>query len=201
MSFIKQILDKIFGSYEAPNQSNPLLYLSEQLKRSNSYVDSYNEWLEDNASISLMEKLKREYLYAVKEKRSLDCKIHVLESPGANGFAIDFDQHFYEEDFFFLMDYWKERVLDQGYYLYSGSRKFYDKPKYVEIFERYYLKPKVSYKDKATIIPQRFGNISIELLQRDSLPIQIKFFSNYYSGRSYRKVLPFGQLVEAIFLS
>ncbi len=81
----------------------------------------------------------------------------------------------------------------------TADRSLFDKDKYVETKERYYLKPIINAENTNELFNQRFGNIMVEQVLIDNKPSYLKFMASIYSDRLYTEALGFEELMEAIF--
>jgi hypothetical protein len=93
----------------------------------------------------------------------------------------------------------KDKTLNLGYKLVNADRSLFDKDKYVETKERYYLKPIIDAQNSDELFNQRFGNIMIEQVLIDNKPSYLKFMASIYSDRLYTKALDFEELMAVVF--
>ncbi len=115
------------------------------------------------------------------------------------GFAIHFHKTNYPiRDITHLFDFLKEQVRNIGYRSYTSNSRSYNRLDWVEQLDRHYLKPPIIFREKGELIDQRFGNITIELIYRNSKAFQLKFSATRYPDRVYKKADSFDELMGVI---
>jgi len=190
-SFSSRILKKLFGG---KNDKEPLV--SGKLVRSEEFLAEYRQWKESSVLHSVLGDLQIAY----NKSNAFDMynpAFHVYHSKQANGFFFNTQMRFTKEIYAYLMEYFKETVLDLGYTLYTSDRKLKDKESGVQQIDRHYLKPALS--DTEPPIDQKYGNVLIELFSLDEEIQYLKVMASVYSDRSYKDPKPFLEFMEALF--
>lgn len=197
MSFFEKLLNQIFPKkQQGKSFSRPLV--TEPLKRMQAEISSYFEWQNSGEYRTLWHKLYQNYL-ANKNGQRDEWEIHLLQMPAANGFAFTYPQNIPSRHFQHLFDLLKDRILTLNYRLINADRHIYDKSTYVEMKEKYYLKPIIDLQKMDTPYNQLYGNIIIEYIAVDDKPSYLKLVANIYSDRLYTEALPFDELLGEIF--
>lgn len=194
MSFFNDIIHKIFP------QNNPQpISVKEILKRNEKYQKNYTSWLAKQAHIELLKPIEKAYSYK-KTNIISPIQVHLFQSTGANGFAITHETTFGKQGFQFLMDYFKDVVLSSNYYIQTAERHLLDKGDFVEMKEKYYLKPtfKIAFAD-AQLCNQLYGNILIEYLAVDNQPAHLKVLVTHYSDHLYMPPMDYDELIRKLF--
>jgi len=196
-SFFDKIYQKLFQP--PPNPNVP--FIEEALVRSESYRNAYFKRLNEGALNHEIERIRKAYILH-QENLSADIQVHVLNSAGSNGLAIDYDASFGETDFSYLFDLLNDKVKNLGYRHQTSHRVVYLKKNYTKTLEKHYLKPPISYEtDTETDIVkynQQYGNVLIEYILKNDKPARIRLLVNYYSGFHYTEPLPFEELILQI---
>lgn len=197
MSFFDQIIGKIFPRQENPSPTS----IKEILKRTDKEQKKYLDWLSERHHEPLVKAISQAYFYK-KTQISSSIKIHLFNSQGAEGFAIDYMPDIGQENFQHLFDYLKNRILEINYFLQASERRILDKGSYVETTQKYYLKPKWKHalKDQ-NILNQLYGNILIELIHIDRQPGYIKFLVTHYQDRLFTPALDYDELINCLFIT
>lgn len=190
-SFSSRILNKLFG---VKNEKEPLV--SGKLERSEDFKDQYSQWKDSSVLGSVLGDLQIAY----NKSNAFDKynpAFHVYNSHQANGFFFNTQMRFTEEVYAFLLEYFKDRVLDLGYTIYTSDRKLKDLENGVQQIDRHYLKPALSETEPP--IDQKYGNVLIELFSLDEEIQYLKVMVSVYSDRSYKDPKPFLEFMEALF--
>jgi hypothetical protein len=193
--FFDQIMQKLFKKDDKEIVSQP--FVSEQLIRSESFTERYDEW-----------KVKRKINRRIDALRIAMDDVNTssgshpylvrYRTPEANGFALYAGFGFGDEEYSFLLDHFRDMTLTLGYRLYTSDRKHSEKGEIIERVDRHYLKPAPA-KLAGETMNQIYGNILIELISRNDKPFLLKLMASVYAGRQYSQPLPFEQLIEALF--
>lgn len=181
--FVKNILERLFGS------EKPIELLNGPLVRSASFQRSLGEW---RANANFEETYA--VLYYLFSRVAVEEQGHpafnVFSSPQANGFYFNRHTAFEFDLYPYILDSFKDRVLDFGYFLYTSDIRYNEVSAGVQQIDRHYLKPKNTF-TSGEVIDQKFGNILIELYYLDEVPQYLKVLATVYSGKSYSKPLDF----------
>ena len=191
MGFFEDVVGKIFGKQMA---NQPIIH--ELLERSEAEIGAYEAWKLSNEKDELIADFDRAYSLK-KQMVESSLAVHILESKYSNGFAISYHDAIDKTAFRNLFDFFKEKVLDNGYKLAQGDRRIKDKGHYAESIEKWYLKP-LAADLQASVIDQRYGNVLIELVSIDRRPSYLKLMANVYQDSLYSKALPFEELYQSI---
>ena len=188
MSWFDRISKKLFSAEDQMN-------IHEVLKRTPGFIDDYLKWRnQDMFSVLKYDILKSWQLYENNEELPVD--ITIFTSDYANGFII---YPHYKDTMIplaFLMEFFKDKLVNIGYNLTHADRKMHEVQSNVEIIEKYYLKP-----SRSSTIPkdQLYGNVVIELLKLGQEEVRIQFLVNIYSDRHYSRAKDFSELLSVIF--
>ncbi len=188
MALFEKIIQKLFPKEEA-------VTVHEVLKRSASFIRSFDEWKSAGSLPAFRGKFLRSYNQKLTSKHP-ELDIEIYRSPYANGFILYPDHATDELPATFLMEYIRERLEEEGYRLVHADRKLTEKGKEVYSLEKYYLKPPLS---PDIPIDQLFGNVIVELSFRNNKPSKFKMIVNIYSDRLYQKPRQFEDLIYLLF--
>lgn len=195
MSFFSDIYQRLFrntpqtGSYRKP-------FLQETLKRSSAELSVYEAWKDSSEMQRLFDDLYDNYLREVNDREN-PLGLYVLDSKAASGFYFRISPPFDTKNIYFFFDALRDKVLQEGYYLYTSHRKVFLKNGKTEISEMHYLKPPAS-SDMTLPQDQMYGNIQIDLVIVEGEPQYIKLMASVYSDRNYSEALNFSLLMEKL---
>lgn len=195
MTDIWQYFQNLFQKVEHSSKNQPILH--DSIERSVEELVAYEQWKGLMVKKQLMNWLEMEYANFLRDGQPIDKNIVFLDTISSKGFAIHFSQLRYnstQTNQFF--DYLKEKVLALNYKTYSADIKTYTKGKVVESLAKYYLKPPLKNMLDGPPFQQEFGNISIELIYQNDLPMLLKFSATVYNDRSYLSPKHFGTLMQ-----
>ena len=194
MSFFDDVFEKIFPKKDLGTAE----LIHETLVRSAAEITAFDLWKKGERATDLIKEVENAYYL---KKSGLDSKleVHLLDTNYANGFAVSYNPDIEKSDFKFFFDFLKEQTLTLDYRLSQKDRRILDKGKYLEIVEKWYLKPPRRGKEDG-LTSQMFGNVLIEHIEIDGVPSYIKLVVNIYQDRlSTRSPMPFEELIDEIF--
>ena len=193
MTFFNQIINKIFSP---DHQGENLVVINEILKRSEKDIQLYQLWLKEEKDI--LKAINKAYYYKKAHIQS-DIKIHLFESDSANGFAITYNSSFGEKNFQHLLDFFRDKTISLNYKLQSSEIRMRDKKEFVEIRERYYLKPDIRQQAmEEKTVNQLYGNILFELIKIDNKPLYMKVLATHYMDSNFTQVLDYDDFIELL---
>ena len=188
MSLFDYISERLFPSGKKVN-------IHETLRRSPKFLDDYKRWFGEPPFQNLMKELFNAWVQQNKDIGSrIDMQIY--RSKQAEGFVVHPEFEDGMIPLSFLMEYLKERLLQESYRLVHADRIIEGRPDHLEIRENYHFKPGPSFIEP---FEQKFGNVHIELLRYDKQEIRLKFLVTVYSDRKYKKPWEFENLVCLLF--
>jgi hypothetical protein len=188
MSFFDDLFNRIFPA-------NKKVGVQEILKRSPGFIQDYRNWLNGDQILTLKHDLSKSWGHQSNNVRS-PVEMSVYTSDYANGFVV---HPMYLDSVIplsFLMEYLKDQMINISYRLVHADRRITDKRDYIEILEKYHLKPPLSYE---SLVDQMYGNIHIELLRHDKTDIRLKFLATIYSDRKFTRAKDFNDLISFLF--
>lgn len=189
VSLADDLLRRLFPSR---SKGNEIPLDSGLLKRNPSEIEAYQSWFHSGDFKPLLASINRAYYLKVA---GIDDQIKVQRytSLEANGFYFTYRTDFGVREIQFLFDLFRDRVLDQGYYLYVSDRKAEEKGEKIITTHRHYLKPP---NRQEGLTEQRFGNVLIELVWVDRQPSYLKVMAFIYQDSRFEEALPFDELAE-----
>lgn len=189
MSYFDQIYTRLFGQ-----GTRTKVLVNGVLKRSASFADRFLTWRSSDACAEFLNDLWESYFWK-RQGVDKNPSFALLESTCSNGFAIDYTSEYGKNNFRYLFDYLAEQVKLLDYRLVVGRHTLEEKGEVVELKEMRYLKPK---RDFIEPMDQKFGNVQIEYVEENDVPIRIKLIANSYSDRKYNEPLAFEDLAEHV---
>ncbi|NJL13039.1 MAG: hypothetical protein HC913_08620 [Microscillaceae bacterium] len=195
MSFFQQIIQKLFNR----TRTQEGLEVREPLTRSENEKMAYQQWLTQNGPVLLLEPISKAYYYK-KTRLISPIQVHLFQSSGANGFAITYSPTFGEKAFSYLLDFWKDRVLAEGYRPQVAERQMKEWPQYVETKEKYYLKPPIHQAAMHKLLcDQQFGNVLLEHVRIDQRSSYLKVLVTFYVDAQFSPARHFDDFANLLF--
>lgn len=199
MDFFEKIKKKLFPDKQAGGLSPEKIPLvTEKIRRSQREQSSYFRWQNEGDYRQLLKDTYSAYTRKLNSQES-QLKIHLLQSPYANGFALTWQPAIETMHFQHFFDLLKDKSMNLKYNLVIAERRMFDKKNYVETVEKYYLKPPLKHLKEGELIDQLYGNILIEQVLIDNQPSYVKFMASVYSDRLYTRAREFSGLVTHLF--
>lgn len=175
MAYFDQVISKLFPK----KNTGPILH--EVIKRSQFYLDQYENWKQSDLPTNLLFDIS-ESLRLKEEGIIKSPKVHQFTGDFSNGIAITYDSDIDKNHFHFIFDLLAEKVQELGYKISISDIIVTEKKEYIESKEKHYLKIKPTEK---TPIDQKYGNIIIELISIDDNPSFIRLMAHAYNDRLY----------------
>ncbi len=169
----------------------------EVFTRSAAELEIYEQWKKSKRLARILEgfKARIEGRFATEAELPL----HFIDTTKSRGFVLEHEEGLMTgNEMRHLLDYFQEQILTVGYVSYMSDVKNQMQGNVVQTIERHYLKPKFNFDETTGKMAQRFGNITIEYLEQNHLPVQLKLQSNVYSDRKYTEPRPFEELMELL---
>jgi hypothetical protein len=194
-NFIDKLLESLFPKAPMPS-TQPLV--ASPLHRKEQEHRQYFAWIQTHEARIFLQEIYESY-EARKAGQEGSWPVYLLQTPYANGFALHYDARMPDDRLRHFFDWLKDRVMTLPYKLANTEHNMYDKGKYVEETERYYLKPRIKQITMDTPMDQQYGNIQIEWVRIDGHPSHLKFVASIYSDRLYTTAKPFEELLQHMF--
>lgn len=197
MKFVEKVINKIF-----PKNQVVIPLQKFKLSRSEEEVKVQKYWEKSERCRDLLRDIDNAYQMA-KAKIQDKYLVHLLQTPTANGMAISFQENiFTKEEFFHLMDLFKNRLLMMNYTLQVSERTLQDKGSFVLTKEKYYLKPSIFKQIRSQEkINQRYGNVTLEVTLTDQKPQYLKVLSTIYFDRNFTEAKNFEDLLAILLIT
>ncbi len=192
--FVDRLLSQIFKKDKKENlELNPI---TKKLVRGERFMSDFVVWKASDRPYEIFEALTGSFEEVSKSNNIPG--FHVYRTPQANGFFFDEQVGIRPEEFHYLMDWFRDVVLANGYQIYTSDVTLAEKAESVQATERHYLKPAF---DKELKLPlkQLFGNVLMEYVKYGEKPAYLKIMANCYSDRNYQPPQPFEELTELLF--
>ena len=194
MSEILDFFKNLFNKEDKP--SNPFIH--EVISRSDEEEIYYHNWKRSPRKDRAMEFLRMEYQKNVAEENFTGATFYTINAEAMKGFQLHYRPDIFSiNEFQYLFDYLKERVMNFDYRPYISDVRTYVKENTTECIERHYLKPRLK-KDTDNRFVHLFGNITILHEKINEQPSHIKFIANTYQDRKYTAPEKYKNLIEHV---
>lgn len=171
----------------------------EVIVRTKDEIDAYTRWKSSGVCRLLVDWIDRQHRLLLKSPDNVDESIDFLRTVSSSGFVIHFSKLNYTRDeAVHTLDLFKERILTQlNYRSALSDKRIYMEAGRVITVQRHYLKPRLQFVEGEKM-NQLYGNVAIELIDRNSAPYQLKLSATRYSDHMYSKGMDFGGLFRIL---
>ncbi len=188
-------LNQIQNFWRDANKAPALAPVHEPLKRNERFASAYALW----QSGAVLERLRIRYQREIIGERGQG--FTRIDGPAAAGFWWEAHHPQDQQEFDFLAEHFKDKLLALDYKLYQADRRLYNRTDQVEELHRWYLKPRLKPADfKAQALDQLWGNIQITVKRSDGNVQGMLFQLNKYNDRMYREARSFDSLMELLLI-
>lgn len=185
----------LFNQVENSTPAHPTIH--EMIERDEAELQDYEQWKKTLAKQRLLNWLMDQYA-VFRNSGRLDTSIDFLNTPSSKGFVIHFHKTQYSKrEITHFFHYLKERVQELEYRVQISDRRIFPRSTWIETQERHYLKPRNKYTE-GKLINQRFGNITIELEQRNDVVYNLRLRATVYKDALYKDANSFPALMMAL---
>ncbi len=189
---VNQLISKLFR--RPSNGLAKIPVVSESLERTKKDEWNYCEWLSTGKHRIHLQRIRQ----AIREKQAgiePSMEIYLHESNTANGFFFCQRSGFSGECLGYMLEYFKDKVLEQPYYLNNKTRQYEEEPDRIKTTEMYYLKPSLKFQMERPV-KQLFGNIHLEFVQFNDKPEYLKVMVTTYNDRNYQEAFSFEEFLD-----
>lgn len=194
---MSNFLDDLFKKVFKPSENAPMK-VRENFSIKEIDQTDMDSWIESEESKRLFALVYKNYHYK-RAGINDHPKVHIFDSPYANGFALSYENPLDLKSFSRLFLAFSQRLLALGYEQVSLDRKLEEINDQVKVTEKFYFKPPLQLPAEGELISQLYGNIALEKVSVDNEPSYIKLLATVYSDRLYQDAKPFDQLMDGIF--
>ena len=195
-NFVQNIVDKLFNRGDSKNQAQAL---DGPLERSESFKGALGAWQKSERAEEILHKLSNVF-WNVYRNIGNSPALYIYSSPQANGFYFNTKLGISDSDFNYLMDSFRDRVLDMGYAIYTSDTKYAEVPAGIQRIDKHYLKP-LNQARAGDLADQKFGNVLFELYSLNEEAQYLKCMVTVYADRKFVKALSFEHFAEALLKS
>ena len=201
MKFYQYLLSKLSKKGGNPKQMPTKATTLEHtpLNRTNDEIEQLLEWEQSQHADHFYKWLSNTYKKSDYNPALSNGTIDFISYPSIKGFIYHFNKEEHrKKDFELIFDSLSYRVKNLSYNLHQADTKKILKKERIVHKHRYYLKPSykgINWEEK---IPQKFGNITLELVEALDNPQYLKFSASIYNDRHYKNALGFDDLIRAI---
>ena len=171
-----------------------------KLKRSASYRAAYKKWVRAQAYLDWTAPLHKAYHYK-KAGLPHNCRVQLVEEENRKGFIFFHDPTISADDFSYLFDYLKDRLLELGYCLHSMDELKKSHARYAEQVEKYILMPPAAEVPGSSLCNQLYGNITLDYIKINRHPGYLRLMANSYADAYFSTPLPFTDLLDKLLLA
>jgi len=169
-----------------------------KLKRSAAYKVAYKKWVTAQVYLHWTGSFHKAYHYR-KAGLAHAFRVQLIEEENRKGAIFFHDPAISTENFNFLFDFLKDRVLELNYRLHSMDALENRHARYKEQVEKYFLLPPASDVPGGSLCNQLYGNITLDYIKINSHPGYIRLRANTYTDPYFSKPQPFMDLLDKLF--
>lgn len=184
---------------QKPSNESQETVTQEMLVRSHKQKQLFKSWLQAGAHSEILKNIYTSFTLS-KSGVSGDLPMHVFSHGNSRHIVLHYMDSMGKNQFAFLQDYFRDRIMRIGYTLYLSDRQLIHRYSHVEVVDRHVLRPYVpafSIKDKPE---QLYGTISIVVHSANDRPLFLEIFSEANTDDSLAPAFPFDELAEILFI-
>ena len=168
-----------------------------KLKRRTAFVNGYSRWVDARTYLNWTPLIYKAYHY---QKAGLQAKLRVqlVEQDNRSGFLLFFDPAIGAENFSFLFELLKDRLIEAGYVLHNSDQHVIRHKRYSELIEKYFLAPPAADVPGTNLCNQLYGNILLDYVKVNGHPGYMRLIANAYKDSFFSQPLPFNELLDKI---
>lgn len=156
--------------------------------------ETYKQWLQQKTYLNWTPFLFKAYHFNKAGIRP-DYKLERIQERGKNGVIFFYDDRIGPQNFRFLYEHLKEKVLQINYRIHAADIRTCRKNDFSETIHKYYLTPRPNCLKESVLCNQLYGTISIDLILIDSQPAFMRIIANAYECGTFSKPLAFEELL------
>ena len=181
------------------NSNNPAKpFVHEVLERDDTFRKTLQEWIFSDRFADVQTLLYQYFI--LEDDTGINDTLARTKNNASNTIRITYTPAYFEKnELQYLADAWQQKMLENNYKTYISDVRHFLRNDYVEIIERHYLKPKITFNDNP-VLQQQFGNIIIEYRMLDEQPFDLQLQVHYYTGRNYSEAQSFDDLLHLLFI-
>ena len=190
-------IKKMFQEQEQIPSNIPIIH--EVIERSSEEQLLFEKWCLSTQRQGFVDWLQGQYDFWLLNPNGKRIGIDFLSTPSSKGFVLFFRElNFSQKECVFIFDFLQSKVLGLNYKPSLSDVRIFNRSKYVEGIHRHYLKPRIKLVSGEKS-DQIFGNISVDLISRDDVFVQLKFSATTYNDQNYKRAKAFEVLMGEIF--
>ncbi len=190
------IFSKIWEKISPVTSGNKQIILEEIWEKSYKEHEDLQNWVKGSRHKKHSFRLLTAYQNS-KDDKQQEIPFTLLQSNGADGFALEPSTTIPASEFVSLQLWLSEKLSSYGYRLTDAHRKITEKEKVVTILKKHYLKP--PFPKDFSSIDQQFGNITLSVESHNDKISYFKLLATSYEDRNYQKAIPFDELINFLF--
>ncbi|MEX1189780.1 MAG: hypothetical protein WED33_11025 [Bacteroidia bacterium] len=192
-------MQQILKWLQSPSESDPETVTQEMLVRSHKQKQLFKAWIKDGTHNEVLKNIYTSYTLS-KSGISADIPMHVFGQRNSRHVIIHFMDVMGKNQFAFLQDYFRDRIMRIGYNLYLSDRQIINRISHLEVVDRHVLRPYVpaiSLQDKPE---QLYGIISIVVHTANDRPMFLEISAETSNDIGQAPAFPFDELAEILFI-
>lgn len=193
MGFADDLIKRVFGQ---KNANGHLVIEEGIIKRTTQFNSLYENWRNHHGA-DVYEEIRRNIQL---KRKGLHDELNTiwLQMDHAKGFRIDLESLVNESDDDFVLEGIKDAIIGFPYRLSASYSKTEALGESVHRESYYYLKPPLDSFAPNAPLPQKFGNIKVELHQTNKR--RLKVLVTTYPGRMYEAPHAFEDFIDYLFV-
>lgn len=168
-----------------------------KLSRSGKFQAGYAAWVAAQRYLNWTGPFFKSYHYQ-KASLSSPLRVQLIGEEHVRGAIFFYDPSIGAENFSFLYELLKDRVLTCGYTLHSRDKLEVRHERYTEQVEKHLLTPPASDVPGSSLCNQLYGNVLLDYVRVNQQPGYIRFVTNTYNDPFFSLPLPFNDLLEKV---
>jgi hypothetical protein len=168
------------------------------LRRSNKFMIAYRKWVNTQVYLNWTGPFFKAYHFHKCNIASPNFRVQLIDETSLQGVLLFYDTSIGAQNFAFMFELIKERMLQLGYNLHSSNTRQVRHERYKESIERHVLTPPAADIPGSDLCNQLYGNVHVDFVSVNKCPGYIRLAANTYTDSYFSSPLPFMDLLRNV---
>ena len=168
------------------------------LRRSDKFIAAYKKWVNDKVYLNWTGPFFKAYHFQKCKINTSAYRVQLINETSLQGALMFYDTSIGVQNFVFLFELIKDRMLQLGYNVHSSDTRQVKHERYKESIERHVLTPPAADLPGTDICNQLYGNVHIDFVSVNKCPGYIRLVANTYTDSYFSTPLPFMDLLKNV---
>ena len=194
-----KLMQQIRKWLQSPQEPSSETVTQEMLVRTHKQKQLFKSWIQQGTHNEVLKNIYTSFTLS-KSGISGDIPMHVFSEGNNRHVIIHYMDVMGKNQFAFLQDYFRDRIMRIGYNLYLSDRQIINRISHLEVVDRHVLRPYVPAFNLQDKHEQLYGIISIVVHSANDRPMFLEIYSDTSHDNSLSPAFPFDELAEILFI-